>query len=77
MASGPKYKPRGLQRLLDQYFESDPLLDHSLTAVIIPAFDTKIQQPVFFSSWQVCDQLWSIIACNNHVNYQQSLNDCT
>lgn len=51
--NGPKYKPRGLQRLLDQYFESDPLLDRALTSIIIPAFDTKLQQPIFFSSWQV------------------------
>lgn len=50
--NGPKYKPRGLQRLLDQYFESDPLLDRALTSIIIPAFDTKLQQPIFFSSWQ-------------------------
>ena len=51
--NGPKYKPRGLQRVLDQYFDSDPLLDRALTSIIIPAFDTKIQQPVFFSSWRV------------------------
>jgi len=51
--NGPKYKPRGLQRLLDQYLESDPLLDKALTSIVIPAFDIKLQQPVFFSSWQV------------------------
>jgi patatin-like phospholipase/acyl hydrolase len=51
--NGPKYKPRGFQRLLDQYLESDPLLDRALTCVIIPAFDVKLQQPVFFSTWQV------------------------
>jgi len=51
--NGPKYKPRGLQRLLDQYLESDPLLDKALTCVVIPAFDVKLQQPVFFSTWQV------------------------
>lgn len=38
--------------MLDQYLESDPLLDKALTSVIIPAFDIKLQQPVFFSSWQ-------------------------
>lgn len=54
MSSGPKYKPRGLQRLLDQYFESNPHLDRALTSIIIPTFDTKIQQPVIFSSWKVC-----------------------
>lgn len=54
LSSGPKYKPRGLQRLLDQYFESNPHLDRALTSIIIPTFDTKIQQPVIFSSWKVC-----------------------
>jgi hypothetical protein len=51
--NGPKYKPRGLQSLLDQYFESDPLLDRALTGIVIPVFDTKLQQPIIFSSWQV------------------------
>lgn len=49
---GPKYFSRGLRHLLDQVFESDPLLDRALTSVIIPAFDTKLQQPILFSSWQ-------------------------
>lgn len=51
--NGPKYKPRGLERLLDQYFQHNPHLDRALTSVVIPAFDTKIQQPIFFSSWKV------------------------
>jgi hypothetical protein len=51
--NGPKYKPRGLERLLDQYFQYNPHLDCALTSVVIPAFDTKIQQPIFFSSWKV------------------------
>jgi hypothetical protein len=53
--NGPKYKPRGLERLLDQYFQYNPHLDCALTSVVIPAFDTKIQQPIFFSSWKVID----------------------
>lgn len=56
--NGPKYKPRGLQRLLDQHLESDPLLDRALTSVVIPAFDIKIQQPVFFSSWRVSQAVY-------------------
>ncbi len=51
--NGPKYKAKGLEKVLNKYFASDPLLDASLTSVLIPAFDTKLQQPVFFSSWRV------------------------
>ncbi len=51
--NGPKYKAKGLDKILDRYFDSDPLLDAALTSVVIPAFDTKLQQPVFFSSWRV------------------------
>lgn len=51
--NGPKYKARGLDRLLNEYFGSDPYLAGALTSVIIPSFDIKIQQPVFFSSWKV------------------------
>lgn len=50
--NGPKYKARGLGKLLNRYFESDPLLDRALTSIVIPAFDTRIQHPVFFSSWK-------------------------
>jgi predicted acylesterase/phospholipase RssA len=50
--NGPKYKARGLDRLLNEYFGSDPYLAGALTSVIIPSFDIKIQQPVFFSSWK-------------------------
>ncbi len=51
--NGPKYKARGLDSLLNEYFGSDPYLAGALTSVIIPSFDIKIQQPVFFSSWKV------------------------
>jgi hypothetical protein len=51
--NGPKYKAKGLDKILDRYFDSDPLLDAALTSIVIPAFDTKLQQPVFFSSWRV------------------------
>ncbi|KAG0562825.1 hypothetical protein KC19_9G174200 [Ceratodon purpureus] len=47
---GPKYKPQGLEDLLKQYFQDDKFLDSMLTHVIIPSFDIKYQQPVFFSS---------------------------
>jgi patatin-like phospholipase/acyl hydrolase len=50
--NGPKYKARGLDTLLNEYFGSDPYLAGALTSVIIPSFDIKIQQPVFFSSWK-------------------------
>lgn len=53
---GPKYKARGIETLLAQYFDDDKHLDSMLTSVIIPSFDIKIQQPVFFSSWKVCGQ---------------------
>jgi patatin-like phospholipase/acyl hydrolase len=54
--TGPKYKARGLDELLDEYFASDPHLSDALTSIIIPSFDLKIQQPVFFSSWQAKKQ---------------------
>ncbi|CAK9205454.1 unnamed protein product [Sphagnum troendelagicum] len=50
--NGPKYKARGLDMLLNEHFGSDPYLAGALTSVIIPSFDIKIQQPVFFSSWK-------------------------
>ncbi len=49
---GPKYKPKGLEKLLHDNLGSD-LLSNALPSVIIPSFDMKLQQPVFFSSWQV------------------------
>jgi patatin-like phospholipase/acyl hydrolase len=54
--TGPKYNARGLDELLDEYFASDPHLSDALTSIIIPSFDLKIQQPVFFSSWQAKKQ---------------------
>jgi hypothetical protein len=39
--------------LLSKYFTDDLYLDSTLTSVLIPAFDIKLQQPVFFSSWKV------------------------
>lgn len=50
---GPKYKARALEALLEAYFDNDMFLDNMLTSVIIPAFDIKLQQPVFFSSLKV------------------------
>ncbi len=50
---GPKYKARGFEHLLSKYFTDDLYLDSTLTSVLIPAFDIKLQQPVFFSSWKV------------------------
>ncbi|CAM6045912.1 unnamed protein product [Sphagnum compactum] len=49
---GPKYKPKGLEKLLHDNLGGDLLLN-ALLSVIIPSFDMKLQQPVFFSSWQV------------------------
>jgi hypothetical protein len=51
--NGPKYKASGLERILNKYFPGEPHLSTALTSVVIPAFDTKLQQPVFFSSWRV------------------------
>ncbi len=50
---GPKYKARGFEHLLSKFFDDDLYLDSTLTSVLIPAFDIKLQQPVFFSSWKV------------------------
>ncbi|KAH9563472.1 hypothetical protein CY35_05G127800 [Sphagnum magellanicum] len=50
--NGPKYRSSGLERILEKYIKGEPHLSTSLTSVIIPAFDTKLQQPVFFSSWR-------------------------
>ncbi|KAG0569724.1 hypothetical protein KC19_6G111600 [Ceratodon purpureus] len=47
---GPKYRAQGLDDLLSQYLDDDKFLDSMLTSVIIPSFDIKLQQPVFFSS---------------------------
>lgn len=50
---GPKYRGQGLDDLISQYFDDDMFLDSMLTSVIIPSFDIKYQQPVFFSSTKV------------------------
>lgn len=34
-------------------FDDDTLLSSTLTSVLIPSFDIKLQQPIFFSSWKV------------------------
>lgn len=70
---GPKYFSRGLRHLLDQVFESDPLLDRALTSVIIPAFDTKLQQPILFSSWQVSLLTLRSFRCNVKAELQSSM----
>lgn len=49
----PKYSAQGLEDLLSQYIDDDRFLDSMLTSVIIPSFDIKHQQPVFFSSAKV------------------------
>lgn len=48
--AGPKYDPQGLEDLLTEYFHEDTFLRDMLTHIIIPSFDIKFQQPVFFSS---------------------------
>ncbi|CAM6023053.1 unnamed protein product [Sphagnum balticum] len=48
---GPKYKPKELEKLLHDNLGGD-LLSNALLSVIIPSFVMKLQQPVFFSSWQ-------------------------
>jgi len=52
--TGPKYNGKGFERLLDQYFDDNQHMSSALTSIVIPAFDTRIQQPIFFSSWKVC-----------------------
>jgi patatin-like phospholipase/acyl hydrolase len=48
---GPKYKPKELDKVLKNHC-LDRKLSGAHTAVIIPSFDIKRQQPVFFSSWK-------------------------
>ncbi|KAH9566765.1 hypothetical protein CY35_04G146000 [Sphagnum magellanicum] len=63
---GPKDKPKGLEKLLHDNLGSD-LLSNALPSVIIPSFDMKLQQPVFFSSWQdFCDLLVLSLGTGQH-----------
>ncbi len=48
----PRYKPEKLDELLESICRNRKLSE-ALTNVIIPSFDIKRQQPVFFSSWEV------------------------
>ncbi|CAM6045914.1 unnamed protein product [Sphagnum compactum] len=48
---GAKYNPQTLDKLLVEYC-GERTLSGALTNVIIPSFDIKLQQPVFFSSWK-------------------------
>ncbi len=48
----PKHNPEILDELLGVYC-LDRKLSEALTNVIIPSFDIELQQPVFFSSWEV------------------------
>jgi hypothetical protein len=50
--AGPVYKTDKLNALLKEKF-GKARLSQALTSVIIPAFDTKIEVPVFFSSREV------------------------
>ncbi|CAK9875530.1 unnamed protein product [Sphagnum jensenii] len=47
----PRYDPENLNKLLHQYC-GNRKLSEARTNVIIPSFDIKRQQPVFFSSWE-------------------------
>jgi len=47
----PRYKPEKLDELLESICRNRKLSE-ALTNVIIPSFDIKRQQPVFFSSWE-------------------------
>ncbi len=49
---GPIYPADTLEDLLEKKF-SEASLSEALTSVIIPAFDTETQGPVFFSNLQV------------------------
>ncbi|CAK9224381.1 unnamed protein product [Sphagnum troendelagicum] len=63
---GPKYKPKGLEKLLHDNLGGD-LLSNALPSVIIPSFDMKLQQPVFFSSWQdFCNLLVLSLGTGQH-----------
>lgn len=55
--TGPKYNGKGFERLLDQYFDDNQHMSSALTSIVIPAFDTRIQQPIFFSSWKAKREL--------------------
>jgi hypothetical protein len=49
---GPIYKAEPLEKLLRAKFR-ERLLSEALTSVIIPAFDTENEVPVFFSNLKV------------------------
>jgi patatin-like phospholipase/acyl hydrolase len=51
---GPLYSAEPLKQLLRRTF-GDRLLSQALTSVIIPAFDTRAEVPVFFSNLQGVD----------------------
>ncbi len=46
---GPKYSPRGLERVLQNYF-GDARLEHALTNVLIPAYEIEERARFVFSS---------------------------
>ena len=70
---GPKYRSQGLDDLLSNLFDDDSFLDSMLTSVIIPSFDIKLQQPVFFSSTKACLFFNSPLFLTDEVTNYQSI----
>ncbi|CAK9197952.1 unnamed protein product, partial [Sphagnum troendelagicum] len=48
----PSSRANDLDRLLNRTFGTFPHLSSTITSVLIPSFDIRIQEPILFSSWQ-------------------------
>ncbi len=53
----PSSRANDLDRLLNRTFGTFPHLSSTITSVLIPSFDIRIQEPILFSSWQACTPL--------------------
>jgi hypothetical protein len=62
----PSSRANDLDRLLNRTFGTFPHLSSTITSVLIPSFDIRIQEPILFSSWQACTPLsLSRFSCNS------------
>ncbi len=62
----PRGRANELDKLLNRTFGSFPHLSSTITSVLIPSFDIRIQEPILFSSWQACTPLsLSRFSCNS------------
>jgi hypothetical protein len=53
----PSSRANDLDRSLSRTFGTFPHLSSTITSVLIPSFDIRIQEPILFSSWQACTPL--------------------